>query len=176
MIEINNMTMPELASYVCEQLNANDIHVVLSGGSCVEIYSQGDYTSYDIDLVNRYNETFFKIKKVMESLGFVEEGKYFVYPNTKFFIEFPSGPLGVGDAPVQDINELRTTFGTLKLLTATDCVKDRLAAYYHWDDEQSLTQAIWVAQKNEVNFGDLKKWSTGESSLDKYNNFVQGLK
>ena len=176
MSDISKMTMPELASYVCEQLTSNNIHVVLSGGSCVEIYSQGDYTSYDIDLVNRYNEVFFKIKKVMESLGFVEEGKYFIYPDTKFFIEFPSGPLGVGDAPVKDINELRTSFGTLKLLTPTDCIKDRLAAYYHWDDEQSLTQAIWVAQKNEVNFKELKKWSIQESSLDKYNNFIKGLK
>jgi len=61
-------------------------------------------------------------------------------------------------------------------LTPTDCVKDRLAAYYHWDDEQSLTQAIWVAQKNEVNFQELKKWSKNESSIDKYNNFIKGLK
>ncbi|MFA7083556.1 MAG: hypothetical protein WC141_03365 [Arcobacteraceae bacterium] len=176
MIKINKMTMPELASYVCQQLQNNNINVVLSGGSCVEIYSQGDYTSYDIDLVNRYNETFFKIKKIMESLGFKEEGKYFTYPDTKFFIEFPSGPLGVGDACVKDINELRTSFGILKLLTPTDCVKDRLAAYYHWDDQQSLVQAVWVSQKNYVNFDNLQKWSELEKSIEKYNNFLNILK
>jgi hypothetical protein len=175
MIDISKMSMPELASYVCEELTKHNIEVVLSGGSCVEIYSQGDYTSYDIDLVNRYNEVFFKIKTVMQNLGFIEEGKYFIYPDTKFFIEFPSGPLGVGDAPVKDINQLRTNFGTLKLLTPTDCVKDRLAAYYHWNDEQSLTQAVWVAQKNKVNFRELKKWSELEGSSDKYQNYLNNL-
>ena len=113
MISIKDMTMPELASLVCTKLEEKDIEVVLSGGSCVEIYSCGDYTSYDIDLINRYNDTFFKIKSVMESLGFVEEGKYFIYEGTPFYIEFPSGPLGVGDAPVQTIEKLTTKYGTL---------------------------------------------------------------
>jgi hypothetical protein len=175
MISIKDMTMPELASYVCSQLEKANIEVVLSGGSCVEIYSRGDYTSYDIDLINRYNDTFFKIKSIMESLGFKEEGKYFVYEGTPFFIEFPSGPLGVGDAPVTKIENLKTEYGVLKLLTPTDCIKDRLAAYYHWDDEQSLTQAIWVAQKNDIDFKELKKWSKNEGSLDKYKNFTNGL-
>ncbi|MCD4757703.1 MAG: hypothetical protein K8R39_05490 [Arcobacteraceae bacterium] len=175
MISIKNMSMPELASYVCSKLEEKDIEVVLSGGSCVEIYSRGDYTSYDIDLINRYNDTFFKIKSVMESLGFKEEGKYFVYEGTPFYIEFPSGPLGVGDAPVTTIEQLTTKYGTLKLLTPTDCIKDRLAAYYHWDDPQSLTQAVWVAQKNDVNFEELKKWSKNEASLNKYDNFIKSV-
>ena len=172
---IKDMTMPELASYVCSKLEEKNIEVVLSGGSCVEIYSRGDYTSYDIDLINRYNDSFFKIKSVMQSLGFTEEGKYFVYEGTQFYIEFPSGPLGLGDAPVEKIAELTTKYGTLKLLTPTDCVKDRLAAYYHWDDQQSLTQAIWVAQKDDIDFNELKKWSKKESCLHKYNNFLKGL-
>jgi len=176
MINIKEMTMPELASYICTKLEENNIEVVLSGGSCVEIYSRGDYTSYDIDLINRYNDTFFKIKSTMESLGFEEEGKYFVYKDTKFYIEFPSGPLGVGDAPVEKIEEISTKYGVLKLLTPTDCIKDRLAAYYHWDDEQSLQQAIWVAQQNEINFNELKKWSELETSIEKYANFINGLK
>ena len=80
---IENMTMIELASFLCSELEKENIEVVLSGGSCVEIYSRGDYTSYDLDLINRYNDTFFKIKKVMESLDFKEEGKYFVHVNKK---------------------------------------------------------------------------------------------
>ena len=176
MIDIKNMTMPELASFVCSALEDKGIEVVLSGGSCVEIYSRGNYTSLDIDLINRYNDTFFKIKSVMEDLGFKEEGKYFVYKGTSYFIEFPSGPLGVGDAPVKDIEEITTKYGTLKLLTATDCVKDRLAAYYHWDDEQSLTQAIWVAQENKVAIDEIKSWSEQEKCLDKFEIFNSSLK
>ena len=65
----------------------------------------------------------------MISLGFEEKGKYFVHKETKYFIEFPSGPLGVGDSAVKDIANIETKYGVLKLLTPTDCVKYRLAAY-----------------------------------------------
>lgn len=167
--------MTELASYVCSELEKSDINVVLSGGSCVEIYSRGDYTSYDLDLINRYNETFFKIKKAMLNLGFKEEGKYFIHEDTKYFIEFPSGPLGVGDEPVNKIDEIKTKYGILKLLTPTDCVKDRLAAYFHWDDEQSLTQAVWVASKNDIDLKNIEKWSIKEQSIEKFNNFKNNI-
>lgn len=175
MTSIKNMSMIELASYVCDNLAKNDIEVVLSGGSCVEIYSRGDYTSYDLDLINRYNETFYKIKDVMLNLGFKEEGKYFIHDDTSYFIEFPSGPLGVGDDVVSKIETIDTKYGTLKLLTPTDCIKDRLAAYYHWDDLQSLTQAIWVAQKNDINLKEIKEWSKKEKSLEKFKQFEKGI-
>jgi len=175
MSDIKNMSMVELAGYVCDNLAQNDIEVVLSGGSCVEIYSRGDYTSYDLDLINRYNETFFKIKSVMEKLGFKEDGKYFVHDDTSYFIEFPSGPLGVGDSVVTELEKIDTKYGTLKLLTPTDCIKDRLAAYYHWDDSQSLTQAIWVAKQNQVNMEDLRQWSLKENSLDKFEEFEKEI-
>lgn len=172
---IKNMNMKELASYVCSELDKADIKVVLSGGSCVEIYSRGDYTSYDLDLINRYNATFYKINEVMIRLGFKEKGKYFIHVDTKYFIEFPSGPLGVGDDGVKNINEITTKYGVLKLLTPTDCIKDRLAAYYHWNDEQSLTQAVWVALKNEIDFEDLKEWSKKEKSMEKFQIFKNKL-
>ncbi|WP_345969233.1 hypothetical protein WCX72_07635 [Sulfurimonas sp. HSL1-6] len=165
------MSMPELAGFLCEALEAVDIPVVLSGGSCVEIYSRGEYTSYDIDLINRYNEQFKKIKRVMEALGFSEKERYFVHPDSHFFIEFPSGPLGVGDAPVEEIAELDTDAGVLRLLTPTDCIKDRLAAYYHWKDEQSLQQAVWVAQQNAFDLENVRKWSEAEGALEKFGDF-----
>ncbi len=142
---------------------------------CGEIYSKGDYTSFDLDLINRYNETFYKIKSIMETLGFKEEGRYFIHTDTSYFIEFPNGPLGVGDETIKKTEKISTKYGTLKLLTPTDCVKDRLAAYFHWDDMQSLTQAIWVAQQNTVDLKDIKRWSKKEKSLDKYLEFEKGL-
>jgi len=172
---IAEMSMKELGGYICDALIAKDIHVVLSGGSCVEIYSSGEYTSYDLDLINQYNEQFKKIQLVMESLGFREHNRYFVHDDTKLFIEFPSGPLGVGDAPVEEIAEIETEAGVLRLLTPTDCIKDRLAAYYHWNDEQCLQQAIWVAQQNEFDMEAIKRWSINEGSVDKFSIFENAL-
>lgn len=168
MKKIADMDLKELGGFICDAHIAKDIYVVLSGGSCVEIYSSGEYTSWDLDLINQYNEQFKKIKEVMSELGFREESRYFVHDETKYFIEFPSGPLAVGDSPVEEIAEIETEAGVLRLLTPTDCIKDRLAAYYHWGDEQSLHQAVWVAQQNKHNIESIKERSIKEGAEDKY--------
>ncbi len=59
----------------------------------------------------------------MKELGFKEHNRYFIHEDTKFFIEFPSGPLGLGDAPVDEIAEIDTEAGVLRLLTPTDCLR-----------------------------------------------------
>lgn len=165
---IKAMSMQELGGFLCDALKVKGIHVVLSGGSCVQIYSRGEYTSYDLDLINQYNEQFKKIQSTMEELGFKEHNRYFTHEDTPLFIEFPSGPLGVGDAPVEEIAEIDTEAGVLRLLTPTDCIKDRLAAYYHWDDEQCLQQAIWVAQQNSFDKASVKQWSLKEGMEEKF--------
>jgi hypothetical protein len=173
--QIKEMDLKELGGLICDALISKDIHVVLSGGSCVEIYSKGEYSSWDLDLINQYNEQYKKIHNVMLELGFQEHNKYFIHEDTNYFIEFPSGPLGVGDAPIEHIAEIETKAGILRLLTPTDCVKDRLAAYYHWNDEQSLQQAIWVAKQNNCDLESIKQWSYREKAKDKYAHFIKKL-
>ena len=167
--------MEELAAFICDALEKEGIETVLSGGCCVELYSKGRYTSDDIDLIDRFNGGHRKIKEVMYTLGFREYKmkRYFVHEDTSLFIEFPRGPLGVGDAPVKEVATRTTETGTLKLLTPTDCIKDRLAAYYHWDDNQSLDQAVWVAEENKYDKRSIQEWSENEGMLDKYEHFAQ---
>ena len=175
MKRIAQMSMEELAAYVCSKLEEKGIETVLSGGSCVQIYSQGKYTSDDIDLIDRFNGGHTLIKDVMFGMGFKEHNRYFVHDDTDWFIEFPRGPLGVGDAPVHDIATIKEETGILKLLTPTDCIKDRLAAYYHWDDPQSLEQAIWVAEKNTFDLASVEEWSQKEKEMQKFNIFRQRI-
>ena len=79
--------------------------------------------------------------------------------------------MGVSDVPVKEIASLEQETGILRLLTATDCIKDRLAAYYYWDDAQSLEQAVWVAEQNEFDIQSIAQWSKDENALDKFENF-----
>ncbi|BAF71668.1 hypothetical protein [Sulfurovum sp. NBC37-1] len=171
MKSIAEMCMEELAAYVCSKLDEKGIDTVLSGGSCVQIYSHGKYTSDDIDLIDRFNGGHSLIKKMMFDMGFREHNRYFVHEDTSLFIEFPRGPLGVGDAPVNNIATLEEETGILKLLTPTDCIKDRLAAYYHWDDPQGLEQAVWVAEQNDFDLKLIEAWSKNENELGKFKIF-----
>jgi len=177
MKRIKDMSMEELGAFVCSALEQEGIDTVLSGGCCVEIYSHGRYTSDDIDLIDRFNGGHRKIKTVMEKLGFREYKmrRYFVRDETSLFIEFPRGPLGVGDAPIKEIALRRSQTGILKLLTPTDCIKDRLAGYYHWDDEQNLEQAIWVASENEFDMVSIEEWSKNEGEIEKFEVFRDRL-
>ncbi len=92
----------------------------------------------------------------MEEIGFHEHGRYFAHPDTKHIIEFPPGPLSVGQEPVKQIKKIKLTTGILRVISPTDCVKDRLAGFYFWGDQQSLTQAILVSRNNRINLEEFK--------------------
>jgi len=49
---IRDMTRLELAALIGAEFRDRKIDVVLSGGSCVSIYSQEKYVSMDLDFVN----------------------------------------------------------------------------------------------------------------------------
>ncbi|MCK9378418.1 MAG: hypothetical protein M0P73_20045 [Syntrophobacterales bacterium] len=69
------------------------------------------------------------------------------------------------EEPVKEIVTLNFPTGELRIISPTDCVKDRLAAYYHWGDRQSLEQAVLVAQDNEIDLNEIERWSIAEGKL-----------
>jgi len=160
------MTRLELAGLVSSALRSEDIDAVLSGGSCVSIYSQEKYVSMDLDFVNAAFAERGRFRAVMESLGFSEENRYFRHPDTDLLVEFPAGPLGVGQEPVKQIDEIETGVGTLRIISPTDCVKDRLTWYYHDNDTECLRQAAFVAQDRPVDLIEIERWSRAEGKLE----------
>ena len=168
MKSIKEMTQGELAAFVQSHLREKGIDVVLSGGAAVSIYSSNRYISLDLDLVNRYFAKRRPLRETMQEIGFQEEGRHFKHPDTQFFVEFPPGPLAVGMEPVKQVNELKFSTGMLRIISPTDCVKDRLACYYHWDDLQCLEQVVLVAQTNRVDLEEIERWSEGEGKLDEF--------
>lgn len=175
MKQIKNMTQAELAAYVQSHLRKKGITVVLSGGAAVSIYTLNKYISADVDLVNAFFAERNNIKKAMEEIGFHEKNRYFIHPDTKHLVEFPTGPLAVGDEMVKDINEIKLTTGILRVISPTDCVKDRLSWYYHMNDQQCLKQAIQVAQKHDIDINEIQRWSGGEGKLNEFKKIKKNL-
>lgn len=176
MKSIAAMAQSELGAFVQTQLRKRGIELVLSGGAVVTIYSNNRYVSHDLDFVNIYTARRKSIREAMEELGFHEEGRHFVHSDTQFIIEFPPGPLMIGDEPVKQIDELEFPTGTLKIISSTDCVKDRLAAYYHWGDQQCLVQATLVAQTRHIDFEEVKRWSKVEGKVDDFEKISRRLR
>jgi len=169
--QIKNMSQVELAAYIQDSLQEEGIKVVLSGGSAVSFYSGDKYVSKDLDLINTHFAKRSKIKVVMEKLGFQEQGRYFINPETQFFVEFPDGPLSVGEEPVKEVSEFELATGTLRVVSPTDCVKDRLCAFYFWNDQQGLAQAVLVAESQSVDLQEIKRWSKVEGREQEYEIF-----
>ena len=84
-------------------------------------------------------------------------------------------PLSVGDEPVKNINKIKLSTGILKVISATDCVKDRLAAYYFWNDQQSIIQAILVAKQNRIRINEIKTWSQKTRKIKEFEIFHKKL-
>jgi len=167
---MRDMTRAEFAAFIQEHLRARGIDVVLCGGACVSIYSRGKYVSMDLDMVNtRLIAPRRRLyRAAMHELGFAEKGRYFVHAETELFVEFPPGPPAVGEEPVKEICERRESTGMLKIISPTDCIKDRLTWVYHDNDRQCLEQAILVAKNNKINLDEIKRWSAGEGKSDRF--------
>ena len=172
MKNLSKLTILELAKYVADNLSDNNIEAVLVGGACVSIYSKNKYQSYDLDFVTE--SSLKEVETALEKIGFNEKtGRIFRSSKTEFVIDLVAPPVSIGNEPIKEFFSL----GKLKLLTPTDCVKDRLSAYYHWKDAQSLEQAVMVAraQKTKIELKELERWSKAEGNMSKFAEFTAKL-
>jgi hypothetical protein len=170
-----SLPLPDLAAVICDACKRGGIDVVLSGGACVSIYTKNKFESFDLDFVLQSHVSRIKIKPVVEALGFKKDGRHFRHPESPYIVEFLSPPLSVGEEPVREIHEIRRGRRILKLLSPTDCVKDRLAAFYHWNDRPSLDQAILVCKNTQVDLREVQRWSTNEGMRERFDLFKKIL-
>lgn len=169
-------THAELAAIVSEALAAHGISAVLTGGAAMSIYSENEFLSDDLDFV--CNADMNRIRTAMETIGFRQEkGKYFAHPDTRIIVEFPRPPLMLGQQYVResDVDDRQTPAGRLRILTPTQCVMDRLASFFHWNDYQGLLQALAVARRHPVDLEQLRRWSTAEGAMEKFAKFLSLL-
>ncbi len=175
-MDIKALSLKDLAVFLSDHLAKSGIETVLSGGACVSIYTRNKYLSYDLDFVLLSQVSRKTLVAVLEGIGFREDGRHFRHPDTPFIAEFLAPPLSVGDEPVGKIAEIRKGGRILRLLSPTDCVKDRLAAFYHWNDKPSLEQALLVSLDNDVDMKEVERWSLREGMDEKFELFRKSLK
>jgi len=179
MIDLSKLSIAELAALICEALKKEGLQATLSGGACAEIYSNKKYVTGDLDFVVNYvwpgNDKI--IKKVMSELGFEKKGRTFLNVNdiVEYSVEFPPGPLSVGEEYQITPVELKLKTGSLSLLSPTDSAKDRLTGYFYGNDAQCLEQAVMICQTNNVAIENIRKWAKKEGRPEKYKEFENRL-
>lgn len=164
MSDFSNTSIIELAAIVANHLQRHGIRVVLVGGLAVEIYSENIYLTNDIDMVDVSYQKPAVLHKAMAEIGFVKRGRIFVNETTNITVEFPSAPMTVGDEPVTETTVAQSPAGEIPILKVADVIKDRLAAYFHWNDKQSLVQALAVLIKFQDELPGIETFCRNEGS------------
>jgi hypothetical protein len=164
---------------VAWHLEGAGIRSVLVGGAVVAIYTEGLYRSGDLDIVpdDMHRE---RLDVVLQEIGF-EPGKsrYFKHPLCQhLFLEFPRGPVEIGEEFPVIPDEIEVEGRKLRLLSPTDCVKDRLAGYIHWNSRANFDQAVLICRRqiDRVDLKQVERWCGQEGGLAAFKELERHLR
>jgi hypothetical protein len=164
-----------VALAVGEALRRHRIRAVLTGGACASLYTRGMIHSKDIDFVLSGEVMRSQLDQAMSSVGFIRQENRYEHPLLPFYVEFPKGPLAIGhDYNIHPVEIRRSDYRTLAL-SRTDCIRDRLAAFYHWHDRQSLHAAVLVAATGRPRMKVIEEWSHREGASIGFEEFKKEL-
>ena len=167
--------LPTVVAAVGAALARHDVRAVLTGGACASVYTRGTYVSRDLDFIVVGTTTQARLDSALGSVGFVRKGDRYIHPRLAFYVEFPRGPLAIGDD--YRIRPVRRRLGRSRvlMLSATDSCRDRLAAFYHWNDRQSLQVAVAIARAQRLSITVIRRWSAGEGYPERFEEFRREL-
>jgi hypothetical protein len=169
-------TLIDVAFEVCTALERAGIRAVLSGGGAATFHAPDANQSGDLDFITVFGGT--GGAPVLEQLGFRREGHHYAHDESDFILEFPPGPLAIGDDDVTSWDTIRRDDQILHVLTATDSCRDRLASYLFWNDFSGLEQAIAIvaAKRAEVDLDAIRAWCERERQATKYELFAKRIR
>lgn len=165
-------TEEELWKYIGYHLASHNIESILVGGAVAAVYSKGAYRSGDLDFIAK---TFFKerIPAIMKDMGFQFINGHFKHPECHhLFVEFVQGPVAIGEDQNITPAERKVNGKTIKILSPTDCIKDRLANFMYFHARECLDQAILVAQSQPFSETQVKTWCSDEGYPEVFDEFI----
>ncbi len=148
-----------ISSVVAEALRIVGQDPILVGGAAVEFYTQGAYTTADIDLVSLGGPDLWK---TMKGLGFERIGKDFLNKKAQIYIEFPGSNL----KPSERVNEITLKGRKLRIISIEDLIIDRLCAYKFWKSAVDGMNALMLLEQSETNEGRVEQRANEEDVAD----------
>lgn len=169
-------TLSDVVRAVAGALDKAGIRAVLTGGGIAAIHTRGSYKSEDLDFILQSTPTRSQLEAALETVGFQRVRDHYENSRTRFFVEFPRGPLSIGrDLEIRPV-EVKIGRGRVLALSPTDSCRDRLAAFYFWNDSQSLEVAVQIATRAGVNLAAIRRWSDSEGMAERFREFERRVK
>jgi len=142
-------TMIMTAAIITKLLEEEQIKPIIVGGLSVEIYTDEDYSTRDIDFV--VND-WCKIVSLLEKLGFDKFNQNMLHKELEIVIDYNGHKLAgsmdmVNKVYVDNIKGLY-----VYVISYEDIIMDRLRAYLHWGDDDSKE---WGMQMLAIHYDKL---------------------
>lgn len=136
-------TMIHTASIITKLLEEHNIKPIIVGGLSVEIYTQQDYTTRDIDFVS---DGYAFIQEILLSLRFKKENRHFYRSDIEIAIEIPDNYL---EGSLKKVIKVDIEDGNyVYLISIEDIILDRIRAGVHWRSEDDQMWALKLLASN----------------------------
>lgn len=130
-----------IGAVIAEALRPTGRDPILVGGAAVEFYTQGGYSTSDLDFVSDGGN---ELVQAMKDLGFERIGKDFVDRRRSVYVEFPSSSLGSEER----WNEIDVDGTPLRIISCEDLIVDRLCAFKFWKSAIDGINALLLLEMN----------------------------
>lgn len=132
--------------------------IIIVGGSAIEFYTVGEYTSGDIDIVSDHNEL---LRGLLREWSFQREGRIWLNEEIGIVVDFVRPPYTGDRTKTQEIS---TPYGAVRVAALEDLLVKRLASTKHWKRKEDYDHARLLA----VHYGDQMDWGYIERLAKEY--------
>ena len=164
------MSLIEVAAAVATHLKTHGIEVVVVGGSAITAHAPNVYTSMDIDFAVTSGIDRRRINLALAELGFRRRGRTFLHPDITYSLDFVADRPYIEQQPVYDFAEIPTPVGNVRVLHLEDAIADRVAAFLHWSDSESLN----AAERAAADARDRLTWERIDAALQRLDTSLPG--
>lgn len=176
MFDYKNCTIESLWKHIASYLESKNYGVTLVGGGVATIYSKGKYASGDLDFVLDSLFTHKEFKKAMADLGFENKTRVYSRSDCPFTIDVSTPPIEIGEDGTPEIATQFFAGQTIKILSPTECIKDRLNKAFQWKDDQAYQAALAVAKECNFNISKLEKFCIENKMQEIFDEFIKDIK
>jgi len=114
------------AALLASELRASETEFVIVGGSAIEFYTRGDYTTGDVDVVYTGHAD---VGRLLLAWRFIRQGRIWLNEGLGIVLDFVKPPY-TGDLTRTQV--LETAYGSIRLAALEDLIVKRLASAKHW--------------------------------------------
>ena len=162
-LKLKDASLAEVAALASRTLSDAGIPVAVVGGSAVTLHAPDVYTSKDIDFAALRGTTRKEFAAAIRPLGFNASGRDFVHPDTAFTLDLVADTPYIDQRPITAFATVKTRHGPVTVYKFEDALADRVAAFLHWGDLESLT----VAERALTNAVHAPAWYHVEAALNR---------